>query len=260
MERMYRVGEFAALTRVSVRTLHHYDRFGLLRPTAYSEGSHRLYSEGDLLRLQQVLTLRYLGFSLKQIGELLSRPDFDLVASMRIQRLALRDRMAELERIEAALGQLVERRLATGHWDWELAVAASASVQDGLGQKEDKMHEYYTPEQMKQFEELRTQVPTAEREAIEQGWTALLAEVRANRDLDPASPEARVLADRWEQLTEATARGFETTPELWKAIGENYRQGRFANDERAPKAEDFAFIARVNQARGGNPAAGSGAS
>ena len=93
MRRSYRVGEFAALTGVSIRTLHHYDEIGLLPPTGHSEGGHRLYAEDDLLRLQQVLTLRYLGFSLKQIGGLLDRPDFDLVASLQVQRLALRTRV-----------------------------------------------------------------------------------------------------------------------------------------------------------------------
>ena len=75
MGRYYRVGEVATLTRVSVRTLHHYDRIGLLRPALHSAGGYRLYEESDLLRLQQILTLRYLGFPLKQIGELLDRAD-----------------------------------------------------------------------------------------------------------------------------------------------------------------------------------------
>src|SRR4026208_2411927 len=89
----YRVGEVATLTRVSVRTLHHYDRIGLWRPAARSGGGYRLYGEDDLLRLQQILTLRYLGFPLKRIGELLDRPDFDLVASLRVQQQALRERI-----------------------------------------------------------------------------------------------------------------------------------------------------------------------
>ena len=249
MERRYRVGQFAALTGVSIRTLHHYDRLGLLRPSGYSEAGYRLYSGRDLLRLQQILTLRYLGFPLKRIRALLERPDFDLVASMRVQRRALRDRIAELERIEAALAELVERHLATGRWEWELAVKASASVQDGLAQKGDKMESYYTPEQMKQFEELGRQVPPEERRAVEQGWTALLAEVRANRHLDPASPEAQALAERWDQLTQATIRGFRGNQELLDAIGENYRRGAFVGVEGAPQPDDFAFIEKVNQAR-----------
>lgn len=249
MERLYRVGEFAALTGVSIRTLHHYDQIDLVHPSGHSEGGHRLYSENDLLRLQQVLTLRYLGFSLKQIGELLDRPDFDLIASMRIQRGAVHDRISELERIEAALGELVDRRLATGLWAWDLVAKASATVQDSLAQKGENMEELYTPEQMKQFEELRHKIPPEEIRAIEEGWTALLGEVRVNRGLDPSSPKAQELADRWDQLTQATMAGYSGYPELWNAIGENYRQNRFAAVEGAPKPEDVAFIEKVKQAR-----------
>src|SRR5689334_809125 len=132
MERLYRVGEVAALTRVSIRTLHHYDRIGLVRPTARSAAGYRLYAADDLLRLQQVLTLRYLGFPLQQIGELLARPDFDMIGSLRIQRVAVRDRMADLERIDAALGEVLARHETTGTWDWETVIAAAAAVQRSL--------------------------------------------------------------------------------------------------------------------------------
>jgi DNA-binding transcriptional MerR regulator len=252
MSRSYRVGEFAALTGVSIRTLHHYDEIGLLHPTGYSEGGHRLYAEDDLLRLQQVLTLRYLGFSLKQIGDLLDRADFDLVSSLQVQRLALRDRISELEQIEAALCGLLEHRMATGRWAWDQVAHASAVVQRSLSHRSDameKMREYYTPEQMKQFEELGRRIPVEEIQAIEQEWTDVLAEVRANRDLDPASPEARTIADRWNAITERTQAAYAGAPGLWQAIGENYQQGRFESAPQAPNQEDFAFIERVNKAR-----------
>jgi DNA-binding transcriptional MerR regulator len=248
MGRLYRAGEFAALSRISVRTLHHYDRIGLLRPSAHSDGGHRLYAEPDLLRLQQVLTLRYLGLPLRQIGELLDRPDFDLVASLRIQRGALRDRIAELERIAAALDELVERRLATGRWTWELVVKASTAIHDGLAEKGEKMKEYYTPGQLQQFAELANLVPPGERAGIERQWSTLITEVRSSRHLDPASAEAQVLADRWDALVQATFRG---NQELMAAVGENYRRGRFADVEGTPSPEDFAFIARVNELRKG---------
>src|SRR5918993_2101423 len=104
MGRYYRVGEVGALTRVSVRTLHHYDRIGLLRPALHSAGGYRLYGDVDLLRLQQILTLRYLGFPLKRIGELLDRTDFDLVASLRVQRQGAGGRLEEVGRISAPVG------------------------------------------------------------------------------------------------------------------------------------------------------------
>src|SRR5215203_5888610 len=184
MGRYYRVGEVATLTRVSIRTLHHFDRIGLLRPALHSAGGYRIYGESELLRLQQILTLRYLGFPLKRIGDLLDRDDFNLVASLRVQRQALHDRIAELERISAAIGDLVDKRLATGEWSWQLVIGASEAVASSLKRGEETMDAYYTPEQMTRFAEVRRATPRDEIEAIEQGWTALLAEVRANYDLD----------------------------------------------------------------------------
>lgn len=251
--RFYRVGEVAALTRVSVRTLHHYDRIGLLRPSATSEGGYRLYAEEDVLRLQQVLTLRFLGFPLKRIGELLARPDFDLVAAMRAHRRVLRDRIGELERIDGTLGELVRRREASGDWDWALVAQVAEEVGRGLAQREERMEAYYTPEQMKRFDELGQEVPKEEITAIEEGWTALMAEVRAARDggLDPASAEARALAERWDGLTERTTSHYRNDPELKDAISANYERGAFEGHDRAPQAADSAWIEEVRAARGG---------
>jgi len=113
-QQQYRVGQVAALTGVSVRTLHHYDDIGLLHPSKRLESRHRIYSSADLLKLQQILTLRHLGLDLRQIGDLLERADFDVVASLRIQRNVVRDRIAQLEQIEMNLGRLLDRRSATG--------------------------------------------------------------------------------------------------------------------------------------------------
>ena len=107
----------------------------------------------------------------------------------------------------------------------------------------------YTPEQMKQFAEVGQQTGPAEIQAIEAGWTALLAEVRANRDLDPASPPAQDLLRRWEELGARTMRGYQAFPELKQAIADNYKAGKFEGFDRAPQAADFAFIEKAKAAR-----------
>jgi len=249
MARRYRVGEVAQLTNVSIRTLHHYDRIGLLRPASHSEAGYRFYGSEEMLRLQQILTLRYLGFPLNQIGRLLDRADFDLLSSLRIQRGVLRDRIAELERIDSALAALIAHRAEHGEWDWNLIVTASNAVQQGQAEGERLMERYYTAEQMAQFHELGEKFGPAEIEAIESDWAELLAEVRANSHLDPASPEARALADRWDALSERTMAPYEAYPDLKAAIGKNYEEGAFAGHDRAPQAADFAFIERVKAAR-----------
>ena len=107
----------------------------------------------------------------------------------------------------------------------------------------------YTPEQMKQFQKVGELMRPEEIRAIEADWTALLREVRANRDLDPASPQAQVLARRWDELSERTMRGYQAFPELKQTIADNYKKGRFEGHDHAPQAADITFIERVKAAR-----------
>jgi len=72
----WKVGDLAQRTGLSVRTLHYYDEIGLLRPSLHTEAGHRLYTAADVARLQQVLSLRQLGFSLEQVRDCLDRPGF----------------------------------------------------------------------------------------------------------------------------------------------------------------------------------------
>lgn len=74
---MRTVNEVSKLTGVSVRTLHHYDAIGLLKPTAFTDAGYRLYDDTALERLQQILLFRELEFPLKEIKVILESPDFD---------------------------------------------------------------------------------------------------------------------------------------------------------------------------------------
>lgn len=75
---MYRIKEAAQLSGVSVKTLHHYDKLGLLVPLK-SENGYRTYSQDDLERLQVILYYKYLGFSLEKIAELLKEERTNLL-------------------------------------------------------------------------------------------------------------------------------------------------------------------------------------
>ena len=71
--RLYPSGKFAQKALVSVRTLRYYDKEGLLSPTEYSEAGYRLYSDEDLVNLQQILALKFLGFALDEIKVFIKR-------------------------------------------------------------------------------------------------------------------------------------------------------------------------------------------
>jgi DNA-binding transcriptional MerR regulator len=247
--RVVRIGDFAALAGVSVRTLRHYERLGLLGRVVRTDGGQRRYAAADLVRMQQILTLRYLGFPRRRIADILGRPDFDLVGSLLAQRRALRDRMRELERIERTLDALLQRQRSAGEWDWQLVAQATTSVQDSLHERRNAMERYYSPEQLAEFAALETQVPVERRQAVASGWTALLDDVRAAGGIDPADPAVQALLDRWDALTAAVMQSFAGHPQLVETIGEHYRHGRFEGVEGAPQAADFAFIERVRAAR-----------
>ena len=74
---MMTVNEVSKLTGVSIRTLQYYDKIGLLHPAKYTEAGYRLYNDAALETLQQILLFRELEFPLKDIKEIISRPDFD---------------------------------------------------------------------------------------------------------------------------------------------------------------------------------------
>jgi 7-cyano-7-deazaguanine reductase len=88
----HKIKDISRMTALSIRSLQYYDEIGLLKPAQRSESGYRLYSDNDLIRLQQVVTLKFLGFSLASIKEILERPEFEVLASMRLQAEALKEK------------------------------------------------------------------------------------------------------------------------------------------------------------------------
>jgi MerR family transcriptional regulator, thiopeptide resistance regulator len=103
------VGEVATLAGVTVRTLHHYDRIGLLSPSGRTAAGYRQYARADLDRLHQVLLYRELGFPLEEVATLLSG-DADPEAHLRRQHRLLRDRLERTSAMVAAVEKEMEAR------------------------------------------------------------------------------------------------------------------------------------------------------
>lgn len=98
----YTVNKLAKLAGITVRALHHYDEIGLLQPKRGEENSYRLYSEADLLTLQEIMFLRELEFSLSEIKEILSSPTHDRGQILEDQKRLLqikKDKLTKLIKI-----------------------------------------------------------------------------------------------------------------------------------------------------------------
>ncbi len=99
----YAIGELATLAGVTVRTLHHYDEIGLLRPSGRTVAGPRRYSREDLDRLRQILVYRELDFSLDAIASMLADPGSGVEAHLRAQHRMLRARISRDQALLHAL-------------------------------------------------------------------------------------------------------------------------------------------------------------
>jgi DNA-binding transcriptional MerR regulator/uncharacterized glyoxalase superfamily protein PhnB len=102
-----RVGELAAATGLTVRTLHHYESIGLLVASERSEAGHRRYSPADVERLYRICLLRRLGFALSEVGEALDDPAWNLHAAMTSQLRDLDRRLAAIGRLRTHISHLL---------------------------------------------------------------------------------------------------------------------------------------------------------
>ena len=102
---MKSISQVAKLTGVSIRTLQYYDEIGLLKPSELTAASYRMYDDNALQTLQQILFFKELGFPLKEIKEILEKPDFDRIAAFKKQKELFLLKRARLDR----LIQLLER-------------------------------------------------------------------------------------------------------------------------------------------------------
>ncbi len=101
----YTVKQVAKLSGVSVRTLHHYDAVGVLKPACVGANGYRYYGREELLRLQQILFHRELGFSLEEIGRTLDAAGFDKVAALKAHRARLEAETRRYRRLMRTIDQ-----------------------------------------------------------------------------------------------------------------------------------------------------------
>lgn len=99
MSEKYTVKQLAQAAGVSVRTLHYYDAINLLKPASRSRAGYRYYGQQQLLKLQQILFYKQLGFSLQEIRDVFNVPDFDILKALKSHRNELVNRSSELKQL-----------------------------------------------------------------------------------------------------------------------------------------------------------------
>jgi MerR family transcriptional regulator, thiopeptide resistance regulator len=193
----YQPHEFAKRAGVTIRALHHYDRLGLLKPSGRTAAGYRLYTDRDLVRLEQIVALKFIGFPLSQIRELLNRKDLDVAAALRQQRQIIAEKRDHLDRAIQAI-ERAERLVLSGEQnDWEPFRKIIEVIQ--MQTRKDWMKKYYTEEQLN---DLRKRWTPEVQAKSERDWAELVRDVEAAiaRGQSPDSETGLRLAERKQKL------------------------------------------------------------
>ena len=229
------VGEVSTLLGVSVRALHHWDETGLVRPSQRSDAGYRLYSETDIMRIQQVLVYRQTGMSLADIKTVLDDPKADAVAHLRRQRDLLQGQVSHLQHMLRSIDTVMEIQLLGAHlsvaemveiWgtDWDPVYIEEAQAQWGDTQEWAESSRRKARMSRADWEQAHEETVALETALVE----AMLSGV------EPGSPEANALA-QWHRKD--LNRWFEVSISKQVLIGRGYvADERFARyyDKRAP--------------------------
>lgn len=120
----YTSGEFAGRAHVSLRTVRYYDKVGLLHPSLIMEGGARLYTDQDFAKMQQILLLKYLGFSLVEIREMTvasADPEY-LLNSLQIQKKLLQERQEEIQDMSMAIDEITGKIESGKYVQWDVII------------------------------------------------------------------------------------------------------------------------------------------
>jgi len=237
--RSWKVGELARQTGLTVRTLHHYDQVGLLSPSGRSEAGYRLYGEEDVARLQQIVSLRQLGWSLDEIRECLARPDSSPRQVVRMHLERLREQIDHQQQLIRRLEAVEEQLRSSGRASVDELIQTIEAI--------TMFEKYYTPEQLEQLAERRHQVGEERIREVEAEWPELIARVRAEMDrgTDPASETVQALARRWMALVAEFTGG---DPGIERSVSNLYREEPAAREHVGIDPELFAYVGRATAA------------
>jgi DNA-binding transcriptional MerR regulator len=216
--KFHTASEFAEIAGVTVRTLHHYDRLGLLKPAARSDAGYRLYSETDLERLEQIIVLKFLGLPLKDIRDVLEQDSPGLPETLRRQRQTLEEKRRRLDMAVQAIAEAEQLFAAANAPDWGALKKIIEVIE--MENNSEWMTRYYTGPARAKLEERKKLWSPELQEQVSRQWTELIADINASLGEDPASPKAQQLAGRWQELIDGFTGG---DPDIAEGLKGLYR-------------------------------------
>lgn len=216
----YTVHQLAELAGITVRTLHHYDQIGLLKPSFTRSNGYRYYEEKELLKLQQILFFRELEFSLEQIKEIMESSTFDTVEALKEQRKMLLLKRKQFDELLLTIDKTIQSREG-GEKMANDDLYGGFTTKQMEEYKEEARKRWGDTDAWKQSEERTRNWTKADYERIaKEGaqWTQKFAEIR-DKGFAVDSPEVQEMIG---QHYNALRTFYEPNYEMYRGLGQMY--------------------------------------
>lgn len=211
---MIHINKVGELTGVTVRTLRYYDKIGLLKPASKTEGGHRLYTNEEIKKLQQVQFLKKIGFSLHEIKNMLASSEWDWSESLKSQLSFVIKEQENLKKIELSIRELIHGIAIEGTENW---TAIQKIIQ--LSNKDKEIQQYYRESLFKDRDmKLWEKIPNMTSDNPESlEWIALIGQLKHYmRDGSKAPKVQNIIRRMEEKRLEEFEDEDEFVDKLWK--------------------------------------------
>ncbi len=220
----YTVKQLAKISGVSVRTLHHYDEIGLLKPAYKGENQYRYYREEQLLMLQQILFYRELEFSLNDIKNIILSGSFDKVSALKSHRDVLEERLGQVSSLLKTIDKTILRLQGEIQMKDEELYYGFNSEKQKQYEKDLVSMGVISEEERKQYRKKSEKMTLADETRFKQEGGAINQAliVAMNQKLDPSSQEVQVLIKRHHAWV-----GWNPTKEKYIGLSQLYQTPEF---------------------------------
>lgn len=222
-----------------MRALHHYDEIGVLAPSLRTSSGHRLYDAADVARLQQIQSLRAMGFSLDEVKRLLDGAALSARDVVALHLGRLHDEIARQTR-------LAERLTALAHHLDEAETPSPADLCHII-EAMTTMEKFFTTEQLETLRERRERVAESSGRTMLDDWSEIIGAVRdaMAQGVDPTAPEMLAVARRWQANVRALTGGDPALAQAVRTMYESEGPALQATLPAVPTPEMFAYMGRA---------------
>ncbi len=211
------IRQLAQAARVSVRTLHYYDQIGLLTPARQEGNNYRTYDNTAILRLQQILFYKEMGFELEKIKAILDNPNFDFLAALTQHRQAVQGKLEQMRTLLATIEKTIEQIKGNRTMTHSEYFNGISDEQQAAYEKEAAKK--WGPEIVKESNRRYKALSTAERNQLMHNGERITLALRDAMGQGPASPAVQELVRQWQEYINFF---YDCTPEILSGLGQMY--------------------------------------